>query len=234
MLSSSSPFRKLNDEEVFITRETEKQKRKEAKEQAKSLKIWDKKTATSRQPLQRVKDNDIPPAQLDDNATSGGGAGTNHFSFNTEQRGYISSAMHIAKSRVQFSREQQMRPQNIKEFVDQKKEMFLVELSYNTVKKEIEELDHKQSRKKTAIETSQVQLEKDGLKLMKYIEKDQIKTSKKEKKAKQAMKDAQLLNEESKDLENKINNVRSEINKNKDILFALEDHKRFLLALSML
>jgi hypothetical protein len=48
------------------------------------------------------------------------------------------------------------------------------------------------------------------------------------------MKDAQFLNEESKDLENKINNVRSEINKNKDILFALEDHKKFLLALSML
>jgi hypothetical protein len=46
--------------------------------------------------------------------------------------------MHIAKSRVQFSREQQtIRPQNIKEFVDQKKEMFLVELSYNTVDKEI-------------------------------------------------------------------------------------------------
>jgi hypothetical protein len=96
-----SPFRKLNDEEVFITRETEKQKRKEAKEQAKSLKIWDKKTATSRQPLQRVKDADIQPAPLDENAT----ASTNHFSFNTEQRGYISSAMHIAKSRVQFSRE---------------------------------------------------------------------------------------------------------------------------------
>ena len=69
---------------------------------------------------------------------------------------------------------------------------------------------------------------------MKYIEKDQIKTSKKEKKAKTAMKDAQNLNEESKDLENKINNVRSEINKNKDILFSLEDHKKFLLALSML
>ena len=67
---------------------------------------------------------------------------------------------------------------------------------------------------------------------MKYIEKDQIKTSKKEKRAKQAMKDAQQLNEEGKDYDNKINNVRSEINKNKDILLALEDHKRFLLALS--
>ena len=49
-----------------------------------------------------------------------------------------------------------MRPQNIKEFVDQKKEMFLVELSFNTVKREIEDLDHKQSMKKTAIESSTV------------------------------------------------------------------------------
>ena len=54
-----SPFRPPNDEEVFITRETEKQKRKEAKEKAKNLKIWDKKTATSRVPLKRVKDSDI-------------------------------------------------------------------------------------------------------------------------------------------------------------------------------
>lgn len=220
--SSASPFRKLNDEEVFVTRETEKQKLKEAKERAKDLKIWDKKTSTSRMPLKRVKDMDIAPAQMEDNM----------YNFNSEQRGYISSAMHIAKSRVSFSREQQIRPQNIKEFVDQKKEMFLVELSFKTVKSEIEELDHKQSRKKTAIETSQAQLEKDGLKLMKFIEKDQIKTSKKEKKAKQAMKDYQTLHDEDKDLDNKINNVRSEISKNKDVLGSLEEHKKFMLALS--
>jgi hypothetical protein len=53
-IHSSSPFRKLNDEEVFITRETEKQKRKEAKERSKNLKIWDKKTSTSRMPLKKV------------------------------------------------------------------------------------------------------------------------------------------------------------------------------------
>jgi hypothetical protein len=62
MATSASPFRRLNDEEVFITRETEKQKRKEAKERARNLKIWDKKTSTSRQPLRRVKDADIAPA----------------------------------------------------------------------------------------------------------------------------------------------------------------------------
>ena len=90
-----SPFRPPNDEEIFITRETEKQKRKEAKEKAKNLKIWDKKTATSRVPLKRVKDNDIPPAPEEEK----------QHNFNQNQRGYISGAMHIAQSRVQFPRE---------------------------------------------------------------------------------------------------------------------------------
>jgi hypothetical protein len=67
---------------------------------------------------------------------------------------------------------------------------------------------------------------------MKFIEKDQIKTSEAEREAKKAVKDCQGLNEESKDFENKINNVKSDINKNKDQLSALEDHKKFLLALS--
>ena len=56
-----SPFKPPNEEQVFITREAEKQKKKEAKEAAKHLKIWDKKTATSRMPLKRVKDSDIKP-----------------------------------------------------------------------------------------------------------------------------------------------------------------------------
>ena len=146
-MTGYSPFRPPNDEEVFITRETEKQKRKEAKEKAKNLKIWDKKTATSRVPLKKVKDTDIPPANIEENL----------YNFNSTQRGYISAAMHIAKSRVQFPRE--TRPQNINEFIDQKKEMFLVELAHSTIKEEIEELDHKSKRKEIALKDSGNQLE---------------------------------------------------------------------------
>lgn len=76
--------------------------------------------------------------------------------------------MHIAKSRVQFPREQ--RPQNINEFIDQKKEMFLVELANNTVKKEIEQLDHKSKRKAIALKDSANDLENDHITLMKFIE----------------------------------------------------------------
>ena len=57
-----SPFKPPNDEEVFVTRETEKAKKKEAKELLKSQKIWEKNTATTRAPLRRVKDSDISPA----------------------------------------------------------------------------------------------------------------------------------------------------------------------------
>jgi len=58
--------------------------------------------------------------------------------------------MHIAKSRVQFPRE--ARPQNINEFIDQKKEMFLVQLSYQTIKKEIKALDHLTEKTQIAIQ----------------------------------------------------------------------------------
>ena len=57
-------------------------------------------------PLKRVKDNDIKPMSNDENV----------YNFNSNQRGFISAAMQIAKSRVQFPREQ--RPQNISEFID--------------------------------------------------------------------------------------------------------------------
>ena len=57
-------------------------------------------------PLKRVKDQDILPAQSDESL----------YNFNVHQRGYISAAVQVAKSRVQFTREQ--RPQNINEFID--------------------------------------------------------------------------------------------------------------------
>ena len=76
---SRSPFQPPNDEEVFVTRETEKAKKKEMKEAAKTLKIWNKNTATTRAPLRRVRDSDIRPSENDDL----------NFNFSAGQRGYI-------------------------------------------------------------------------------------------------------------------------------------------------
>ena len=116
---------------------------------AKSLKIWDKNTATSKAPLRRVKDGDISPAEQKIKLPN----------FNKGQTALISSAMHLARARVQFPRED--RAQNINEFVDQKKEMFLAELAYNTVAMEIDALETKKERRRTTLETSTKELESD-------------------------------------------------------------------------
>ena len=67
--------------------------------------------------------------------------------------------MHIARSRVQFPKEQ--RAQNIDEFVNQKKEMFLAELAYNTVEQEIKELEERQQRRHWSLIESKKELDND-------------------------------------------------------------------------
>lgn len=201
---------------MFITREAEKQRKKEEKERAKNLKIWEKKTATSMMPLKRVKEDDIKPLQSEENL----------FNYNSTQRGYISNAMHIAKSRVQYPRE--TRPQNINEFINQKKEMFLVEMAYNTIKEEITALEKKTTRKREAINESQRTLEKDNEKLVTFIDEDNKRTTDAKKEADRAMGDRKKMETKIKDVENKIQALNSEIDKNMGELTDLETHKRFL------
>jgi len=78
--------------------------------------------------------------------------------------------MHIARSRVQFPQEN--RAQNANEFIDQKKEMFLAELAYNTVDQEITELELKQQRRNQSLIDSAKELEVDKMDLHQYIAKD--------------------------------------------------------------
>jgi len=85
--------------------------------------------------------------------------------------------MNIAKSRGNFSMEPLVLPggktkQDIHDFINQKKEMFLVELSQNVIKDKIEELDFKNKRKAKALKDSELQLQNDDVKLLKFIEKD--------------------------------------------------------------
>ena len=55
--------------------------------------------------------------------------------------------------------------------------MFLVELSFNTIKEEITDLDMKKDRKAYALKDSQSQLKKDEAKLVQFIESDNMTTN---------------------------------------------------------
>ena len=215
-----SPFRPPNDEEVFVTRETEKQKRKEAKENAKNLRIWDKNTATSAAPLHRVKDRDISPAEAD----------TKKQNYNPKQKNHIHKAMHIARSRVQFPQEN--RAQNANEFIDQKKEMFLAELAYNTVDQEITELELKQQRRNQSLIDSAKELEVDKMDLHQYIAKDKALRVQKEDDEKKHQNEKASKEDQIKKYDQRIAQAKSEIEKHKDTLNGLTSNQEFLLELS--
>lgn len=106
--------------------------------------------------------------------------------------------------------------------------MFLVELSYNTVKDEIKELDLKKNRKAFALKDSSDQLEKDSDKLIKFIETDNRTTSDRNKDAELATQERKAAEARIKAIDAKIQNVKSEIDKNVDQLSSLEDLKKFL------
>jgi len=73
--------------------------------------------------------------------------------------------------------------------------MFLVEMSYNCIKEEITGLQLKTNRKQNALQESDVTLEKDNNKLVKFIEDDNKTTddaSKKAELASQARKNVEV------------------------------------------
>jgi uncharacterized protein involved in exopolysaccharide biosynthesis len=109
--------------------------------------------------------------------------------------------------------------------------MFLVELSYNTIKEEIKELDTKKNRKGEALKESSVQLEKDSAKLLQFIESDNISTQDRQKEADAAMAERKVAENQIKKLEAKIQQVKSDIDKNVDLLTGYEEHKNFLFSI---
>lgn len=66
---------------------------------------------------------------------------------------------------------------------------------------------------------------------MKFVEQDNNCTSEKEKEAEQQLNTRKLKEKDIKELDSEIQNLKSEIEKNKDVLSALEDHKEFLINL---
>ena len=104
--------------------------------------------------------------------------------------------MEIARQRVQYPAAPKRRPQShrvpgqpsnggndqqkIDEFINQKKEMFRVQLAYNTLQEEISALDQQQCQRQKALVTSSEELERDKQGVILFVEKNNITRQQKE------------------------------------------------------
>lgn len=109
--------------------------------------------------------------------------------------------------------------------------MFLVEMSYNTIKEEITALEKKTTRKREALNESTITLQKDNDKLVKFIEEDNRRTTEATKQAEKAQGERKNLENKIKQQETKIQTIASDIDKKIDELSELEKHKEFLFSI---
>eukprot|EP01016_Furgasonia_blochmanni_P030525 TRINITY_DN3174_c0_g1_i13.p1 TRINITY_DN3174_c0_g1~~TRINITY_DN3174_c0_g1_i13.p1 ORF type:complete len:609 (+),score=154.52 TRINITY_DN3174_c0_g1_i13:151-1977(+) len=215
-----SPFKLPTDDEVFMFREAERQKKLDARRTTNDLKIWEKKTANSRVPLKQFNKESLP--QLNSEAPQ-------KRIFSTKDKKVIEDALEIINER---KKNQDQGAKKMKEgtleLVEQKKEMFLVEMSMGIINKEIERLKKIADDKKHALEQSEKMLQMDSEEFHTYVERNKRETELAIQKADHETKEKKAREVDIKNLTQKQTSLRADISRNEDTLVRYKEHRDFL------
>jgi|Transcript_25630 hypothetical protein len=181
-VEDDNPFKLPPDDQIFLIREQERQKRVEERERVKQLRVWEKTTASSRvQKTRRVDDTgDEPPLT-------------------------VQSARSARSARTEsIVRDARREKENVADFVEKKRVMFLVQMSLDVKKAEILKLDEKAKQKNEALEKSKQMLDEDVTRFDQFLQNN-------DQKAHQAMKNAEAQTKEKQDRLQKIKYLKSQL-----------------------
>lgn len=190
-----NPFRLPPDDEIFLMRERERNQRAEDREKVKRLKVHEKTTASSRiHRIRRLQDDDAP-APVSEPQTARG---------------------RMQRSEPLSARDPRREKENITDFVEKKKEMFLVQMSLDVKKAEILKLDEKAKMKDDALKKSQAMLDEDVTRFDTFLQANDAKAHKAMKQAEDMTKKKQEKMQKIKQLKSQISVIQSEISKHKE------------------
>lgn len=201
-----NPFRLPPDDQIFLIREQERQKRAEDRDRVKQLKVWEKTTASSRVHKNRRVDNDIDEA-----------------GFGTE------TAKQVRSTRAEsLGRDPRREKENVSDFVAKKREMFLVQMSLDVKKAEILKLDEKAKQKEEALKKSQQMLDDDVTRFDNFLQNNDQKAHKAMKDAEEETKKKQDRLQRIKQLKSQLSAIQSETAKHREQLEECLKFKSFL------
>mmetsp|Transcript_127127 Transcript_127127/g.368035 ORF Transcript_127127/g.368035 Transcript_127127/m.368035 type:complete len:566 (-) Transcript_127127:56-1753(-) len=202
-----NPFRLPPDDQIFLIREQERQRRAVDRERAKTQRVWEKTTATSRvQKTMRNRDN------------------TDEVQLQAEG----SQSARRAHSQGFGGREVRREKENIAEFVAKKREMFLVQMSLDVKKAEILKLDERAKQKEEALKKSQQMLEEDVSRFDAFLQSNDQKAHKAMKNAEEMTKKKQDRLQKIKQLKSQLSALQSEIAKHREQKDECLKYKSFL------
>lgn len=214
----SSPFKLPTDEEVFISREAERLQKAELRERAKLMPIWEKQTACTKSQLKRPKVSSLTEDDFEQ------AEAVAHFPL--KQQKLINAAMEIVGSR----KKQTFKPKsdNIRDYVEQKKDLFLDEMSYRILNDEIQKIQQRCKSKEAALLRSSKLLDEDSKGFNDHMEKKRKAAEDAIAKANAEAAEKKKLDQKIKELESERASINTEIGRHNDNLEALEKHKSFL------
>mmetsp|Transcript_1361 Transcript_1361/g.2407 ORF Transcript_1361/g.2407 Transcript_1361/m.2407 type:complete len:565 (-) Transcript_1361:80-1774(-) len=201
-----NPFRLPPDDQIFLIREQERQKRAEDRDRVKQLRVWEKTTASSRVHKNRRVDDDIDEAAL-----------------------AAETAKHGRSTRGEsVGRDPRREKENVSDFVAKKREMFLVQMSLDVKKAEILKLDEKAKQKEEALKKSQQMLDDDVTRFDNFLQNNDQKAHKAMKDAEEETKKKQDRLQRIKQLKSQLSAIQSESAKHREQLEECLKFKSFL------
>lgn len=207
-LELENPFKLPGDDQIFRMREEERRLREEKRKKTLSLKLWEKSKTDGASTAERVRDI-----------------------LGDEQ---VLTYKDVTKNNVdnsKFALPRRQEKENTAEFVEKKREMFLVQMSLDTKREEIRKLEEKAQMKEEALQRSEQMLEEDAMRFDAFLKENDKKAHDAIKKAEEETKKKQEKAQEIKRLTQQIQALSSEMSKHRE---ALEDCMRYKKFLDML
>ncbi|CAK0829965.1 unnamed protein product [Prorocentrum cordatum] len=205
-MADENPFRVPPDDQIFVIREQERQRRAEEREARKAQHVWEKTTACSR--VARNFRVDPGPDDVPELSISKGRGGS--------------------RMEVSVGRDSRREKENVQEFVAKKREMFLVQMSLDVKKAEIVKLDERAKAKEEALKRSQQMLEEDMTRFDSFLSTNDSKAHKAMKKAEDMTKQKQEKMQKIKQLKSQLSAIQSEIAKHQEQKNECHKFKGFL------
>jgi len=205
-MGEANPFRLPPDDQIFLIREQERQRRAEEREKVKHLHVWDRHTHASRIALGK-KIGDVV----------------------AEASRAAAPQKVMRKSRSDGAvRDARRQKENVADFVEKKREMFLVQMSLDVKNAEIKKLVEKAVQKDEALKKSQQMLDEDVSRFDAFLQNNDQKAHKAMKDAEEETKKKQDRLQRIKHLKSQLSAVQSEIAKHREQREECMKYKAFL------
>eukprot|EP00921_Rhytidocystis_pertsovi_P003082 GHVQ01005143.1.p1 GENE.GHVQ01005143.1~~GHVQ01005143.1.p1 ORF type:complete len:447 (-),score=100.12 GHVQ01005143.1:72-1412(-) len=227
-----NPFSLPPDEELFSLRERERQERLQDRKAQGQLPVWHKTTACSR--MRRIcreswnDEDEVGGGETDHEPVRGSGSGPGAAAAaagggrgsGSANSAIVDNSSYLG-SLTGFSGQGYCEPagkqkENLRDFVQKKREMFLVQMALDVKKTEIIKLHEKAALKEEALKKSQQMLEEDVARFDTFLHANDAKAHKAMKQAEDLMKTKQEKALKIKQLKGQIAAVQSEISKHRE------------------